>query len=225
MPEKPKRILAIEAAIRGGSIALLDGGHEIDSLRGTTDVSRAEDLLANIAGMLERTRIDKKTLDLIAVSNGPGSYTGIRIGLATALGLHNALEIPCFGVSLLAAMAAAHEENGAVVVAVPMGRDELCWQIFEKSSQNLRELDPAQVGNLNTFNDLIDRMAGVAVLLHNDLWSQFHGLSNSRAKNQKMVKYPSNLAYAIGRAAEDSRVASDLQPFYVRNPRYTPGFS
>ena len=106
--EKSKIVLAIEAAIRGGSVSLLDGETEILSWHGVTLVSRAEDLLVNISGILEQSGFDKSQIDMIAVSNGPGSFTGIRIGLATALGLKNSLGIPCFGVSLLAAVAATN---------------------------------------------------------------------------------------------------------------------
>lgn len=225
MADKPKRILAIEAAIRGGSIALLDDGHEIDSFCGMAEVSRAEDLLANISHMLERSGTDKKTLDLIAVSNGPGSYTGIRIGLATAIGLHNALKIPYFGISSLAAMAFAHKKHGSVVVAAPIGRDEICWQIFENTDCLVRETAAAQVGNSNALGDVIEENQELAVLVHRELEEQTLDLLSSRTDGRPIEKYAASLAFAIGTTAYGSDLSSDMRPLYVQNPRYSRGFA
>lgn len=116
-PSKARIVLAIEAAIRGGSVSLLEGDGEIASWQGASEVSRAEDLLYNIDGLLEQAKIDRKNIDTIAVSNGPGSYTGLRIGLATAFGLCDALCCSCFGVSALRAIAADYSEK--VKVSLP----------------------------------------------------------------------------------------------------------
>ncbi|MGQ0543253.1 MAG: tRNA (adenosine(37)-N6)-threonylcarbamoyltransferase complex dimerization subunit type 1 TsaB, partial [Blastocatellia bacterium] len=97
-------VLAIESAIQDGSIALFRDGKEIASVGGSDDVSRAEELLPNIEKLFNDTGIKFDEIDLIAVSRGPGSYTGIRIGIATVLGLARALNISCAGVSVLEAM-------------------------------------------------------------------------------------------------------------------------
>lgn len=194
---------------------MLDDDFEIDSISGTTDISRAEDLLANIASMLGRNHIDKKSIDMIAVSNGPGSYTGIRIGLATAIGLQNALGIPCYGVSLLAAMANAHEVCGNIVAAVPMGRDEICWQVFEKTT-TLRELTPAQVGDAIMFNNHIEAAGEVKVLLLPGLLPKIDQISSVSSNVLEMITFPLNLAYTIGLAAHSPGFSSDLQPFYIQ---------
>jgi tRNA threonylcarbamoyladenosine biosynthesis protein TsaB len=128
---EPVLTLAIESAIRGGSLSLLAGETELDRWVGDDKVSRAEELLPNIIRMLERQQLDRKEIDRIAVSVGPGSFTGIRIGMATALGLKNSLNVPCVGISALEALAASAEIVGRVMAALPVGRDLVCVQVFD----------------------------------------------------------------------------------------------
>ncbi|MEQ1646533.1 MAG: tRNA (adenosine(37)-N6)-threonylcarbamoyltransferase complex dimerization subunit type 1 TsaB, partial [Pyrinomonadaceae bacterium] len=124
--------VAIESAIRGGSISLIAGGVEIDNWIGSTEVSKAEDLLVDIDAMLGRNSLSISDIDHLAVSAGPGSFTGIRIGIATALGLKTGLGIPMSSVSALTAMAAISSFEGNAVVAVPVGRNAICLQTFSQ---------------------------------------------------------------------------------------------
>ena len=125
-----KVLLAIESAISGGSISLWSNSEEIDRWIGEGGVSRAEDLLPNIAEMLKRNSISRAVIGSIAVSIGPGSFTGIRIGIATALGLRVSLGIPLVGISILEAIV-LEQNAGRILAAVPMGRDAICYQMFD----------------------------------------------------------------------------------------------
>src|SRR5258708_18599521 len=104
MSSYPEFTLAIESAISGGSISLLKG-REIANWIGSSNVSKAEDLLANIDHLLAANDIALNEIDLITVSAGPGSFTGIRIGIATALGLKAGLGIAMSSESALKAIA------------------------------------------------------------------------------------------------------------------------
>jgi len=91
-------ILAIETALGGGSVALL-GGDEI-LYQHSGSVSRAAELILAVDEALESARSPVTDLQMIAVSTGPGSFTGIRVGIATALGLARSREIAVSGISL-----------------------------------------------------------------------------------------------------------------------------
>ncbi|MGB5013010.1 MAG: tRNA (adenosine(37)-N6)-threonylcarbamoyltransferase complex dimerization subunit type 1 TsaB [Pyrinomonadaceae bacterium] len=127
-------ILAIESAIRGGSIALAHNAEIIDTWVGEGGVSRAEDLLWNIDLMLKRNGIEKRELSNIAVSAGPGSFTGIRIGLATAMGIAASLNISLARYSILYAMAVSQPDSELIITAVPVGRGVICKQSFQKNA-------------------------------------------------------------------------------------------
>ncbi|MEO8649028.1 MAG: tRNA (adenosine(37)-N6)-threonylcarbamoyltransferase complex dimerization subunit type 1 TsaB, partial [Acidobacteriota bacterium] len=123
-------ILAIESAVYGGSATLLDGDTVVGEWVGTEPRGSSDQLLPNIQKIIEKAGIADQQLHAIAVSNGPGSYTGIRIGIATALGLSTALGIPTAGISLLEALALVYGRPGQIASAVPFGRDQIAFQTF-----------------------------------------------------------------------------------------------
>src|SRR5690349_9675791 len=121
-------VLAIESAICGGGISLLEDGTEIAGWTGSANMSKAEELLVNIDVTLKSANISRHEIDLIAVSAGPGSFTGIRIGLATALGLKAGLGAPMASESALKAMVWDRVEETPVTAILPVGRNAICLQ-------------------------------------------------------------------------------------------------
>lgn len=138
-------LLAIESAIAGGSVSLMLKDTPTASWKGTSDVSRAEDLLPAIATLMSANGIDRGDISTLAVSAGPGSFTGIRIGVSTAMGLAAGLSIPIVSASILKAMASTvMGEN--VLAAVPMGRSAVCVQEFDTTGpEPLSTKEPATV--------------------------------------------------------------------------------
>ena len=125
MNKDRKVILSIETSFEGGSISILNEGIEIDFWTGAKDVSKAEDVLAEIAKILNRNKIDKKHIKLITVSNEFGSSTGVKIGLAIARGLGMALGCEVFEKSILEALSknASGDNKGETVIILPDGKD------------------------------------------------------------------------------------------------------
>lgn len=181
-------VLAIESAIRGGSISLIADGQEIANWIGSTDVSKAEDLLVDIDAMLDRNTISIRDINHVAVSAGPGSFTGIRIGIATALGLKTGLGITMSSVSALRAMAEARSFEGRCIVAVPVGRNAICVQTF--SQNNLAINEPRSV-SFEEFGNKVD--ANAHLILHGSLYKQFGEIG-------KAIDFGENIAFAIGRS-------------------------
>lgn len=99
------KLLGIESAATAASAALLQDDVIIAEYTVNLKLTHSQTLLPMIEELIRVTGTDKRELDAIAVSAGPGSYTGLRIGSATAKGLGLALKKPVVGVSTLAAMA------------------------------------------------------------------------------------------------------------------------
>ena len=213
-------ILAIEAAVRGGSIALIENDREIAAWHGTADVSRAEDLLPNISELFDRTGVEKSKVDLIAVSNGPGSYTGIRIGLATALGLASALSIECIGVPLMAAAAKMYGKGKNCVVVIPIGRNDVCWEAFDASERT--NSFGSVTGSANDLLEYIRELDGYDLLMQHDAFDVMVQALDFDDFRHRVHNCGRDLAHAIGRVARTG--ISDLTPNYVRNAqlRSTP---
>ncbi len=97
-------IVSIETAAKGCSVALHTEGQLIATQTLHVEKSHAESLLCAIEHLLAISPYTKQDLVAVAVSSGPGSYTGLRIGASTAKGLCYALEIPLIAVNTLEAM-------------------------------------------------------------------------------------------------------------------------
>ena len=104
--------LAFDTATAVATSALVDG-HEVLGER----VSRAQTLLEDVDALLRQAGAHPSDLDRLAVGLGPGSFTGVRIGLAVARGLALSLELPGAGVSTLAALGAGAPDALPVIDA------------------------------------------------------------------------------------------------------------
>ena len=160
----------MECAIASGSIALLHGGEVFRSdIEGNP--SRAEEVLQTVERTLSMAGTTITGLDSIAVSVGPGSYSGIRIGMATAIGLANALAIPCIGVSSLEAMAhAAGPSRPILITALPVGKKQVAWQCFDRSPS---QSSAPELADQQTFNEILCSHSDAALVAHRELLDRF----------------------------------------------------
>ena len=98
-------ILAIESSAKAASAALCRDGEILAYSFQRTALTHSATLLPMIDDMLQNSGTDKAAIDAVAVARGPGSFTGVRIGVSTAKGLCWGLDRPAIGVSTLEAMA------------------------------------------------------------------------------------------------------------------------
>jgi len=125
-----KYLLGIDTAVYTGSIALFAGPELVSSI--DSGISRSENLLVKIQSVLNKSSTKPTDLDAVVVSLGPGSFTGIRIGIATLLGLKASLSAECFGISVIDAIKADPSGNGCIPI-VPLGRHQ--YLIASNSSE------------------------------------------------------------------------------------------
>lgn len=92
---------------------------------------QAEALIPMVQSVMKQANIDFSDLGCIAVSTGPGSFTGVRVGLAAADGLAMAANLPEIGVSLLEAVAFSADFAGKLCVVLETKRDDFYAQLFD----------------------------------------------------------------------------------------------
>ncbi|MGB6861950.1 MAG: tRNA (adenosine(37)-N6)-threonylcarbamoyltransferase complex dimerization subunit type 1 TsaB, partial [Pseudolabrys sp.] len=129
------RVLAIDTALEACSVAVLDTSRADQRVHESVPMQRghAEALMPLVARVLERAQIDFTALDRIAVTTGPGSFTGLRVGIAAARGIALATGKPAIGLTTLAAFAApfiAADDTLPVVVAIDARHDHVYLQVF-----------------------------------------------------------------------------------------------
>jgi len=98
-------ILAFETTAKAGSVALLEDGKLLAESYQNTGLTHSQTLMVMAEDMLKAAGKTVSDLTAVAVAEGPGSFTGVRIGVAAAKGLAWGGELPCYGVSTLEAMA------------------------------------------------------------------------------------------------------------------------
>ena len=98
-------ILAFESSAKAASVALVEDGRLISQYSQCSGLTHSRTLLPMAEDMLKNAELSLDKVDLFAVAHGPGSFTGIRIGVSTVKGLAWAADKPCVGVSTLEAMA------------------------------------------------------------------------------------------------------------------------
>ena len=111
-------ILAFESSARPASVALLQDGHLLSQYSQCSQLTHSRTLLPMAEDMLKNAELSLNDVDLFAVAHGPGSFTGVRIGVSTVKGLSWALDKPCVGVSTLEGMAWNGLAAGGVICPV-----------------------------------------------------------------------------------------------------------
>lgn len=126
-------ILSIDTATLAGSVCLSRGTTLLATRVGDAAVSHSNSLLQDINESLREAKALLSDLNLIAAASGPGSFTGLRIGLATVKALAATLQTPCVGIPTLYAVAHAAGPAAATVALLPAGRGELFGQLLSVS--------------------------------------------------------------------------------------------
>ena len=143
-------ILAIETATRAGSVAVARGGTVLALREGDASISHSMNLIEMIDAVLREAGALLADVDVFAVAVGPGSFTGLRIGLATMKAFAEVNQGPVVGISTLAAIAHASGQ-GDVVSLLPAGRGEVFAQMFSVTENGVvAKDDPAHLSPAET---------------------------------------------------------------------------
>jgi tRNA threonylcarbamoyl adenosine modification protein YeaZ len=138
----PMRILAIDTALAACAVAVLDTEQGAASASESVPMIRgqAEALMPMIARVMDEMNIEFAELDRIAVTTGPGSFTGLRVGISAARGIALAATKPAVGLSTLAAYAAPHiaqDDSLPVVAVIDARHDHIYMQVFGAGGRTL----------------------------------------------------------------------------------------
>lgn len=212
-------ILNIETATTNCSVSLSKDGETL-VLKEDYDknYSHAERLHVYIDAVLKEAKISSKHLDAIAISKGPGSYTGLRIGVSAAKGLCFALDKPLISVPTLEALAHQVKTNDGVIVAMlDARRMEVYAAIFDVNYNQIRETQ-AQILDETSFSDCLKK-------------GKVYFIGNGVEKSKKLITHPnavfienklpsanemSLLAYNKYKISDTEDVAY-FEPYYLKD--------
>ena len=135
------KILALETSAKAVSAAVSEDGKILASGYQDTGLTHSRTLMPIVEHILKHTGLTMADMDAVAVAAGPGSFTGIRIGVAAAKGLAFGADKPAIGVSTLAAMARGVAfSDGLVICAMDARRNQIYNALFEAKDGQLTRL-------------------------------------------------------------------------------------
>ncbi len=211
-------ILAIESSAKAASVALMEDEKLIAQYSQCSGLTHSRTLLPMVDDMLKNTENTIAGVDLIAVAHGPGSFTGIRIGVSTVKGLAWAADKMCVGVSTLEAMAwHGVSSDGLVCPVMDARRSQVYNALFEIESGRPQRLCEDRAIALE---ELAEEIRGKNAFLVGDGAELTYKYMLSAGIDCRIA--PQNLLYqsawGVGMAALDKTpgTADDLLPVYLR---------
>ncbi len=224
MPSNPAlKILAFDTSSARGSAALLEGKSVVAELRLFAQQTHSARLLRSMAFLLDTAGWKLHELNLVAVGMGPGSFTGIRIGAATALGIAQSLSIPFCGISGLDAL--AHEVsflNGRIGILMDAQRSQTFYAEYISKEGRIRAIGKSLLLQLS---DLQHRLAGKHMYVIGDIAEHYiQRYKSSPTGWPRLINIDWFLAAGIGRLAysrKRSWRSNDFlktEPLYIRPP-------
>lgn len=218
------RILALETSAKAVSAAVTEDGRLLACTYQNIGQTHSVTLMPMVNAMLKSASLAAKDMDLIAVANGPGSFTGLRIGVSAAKGLAWALEKPCCGVSTLEAMACnALLHEGTVICAMDARRSQIYNAVFHCQGGVLTRITPDRAVALEQLCSEIKNdekrkiiVGDGALLCYNYLSEQ--GVDCAIAPAQQVMQNAAGVALAAESMAKRGETVSaqSLTPVYLR---------
>ena len=151
-------ILSLETSTSVCSVALHQNGVLVSIKEIDVIGAHAERIMGLIDEVMSESRLSKNNLSAIAVSSGPGSYTGLRIGVSTAKGLAFGLNIPLIGVNTLKALSLSAieqmTEKGVSIPLIDARRTEVYCQVFSEENEPLSDIH-SEVLSENSFENYL----------------------------------------------------------------------
>ncbi|MCG2417767.1 tRNA (adenosine(37)-N6)-threonylcarbamoyltransferase complex dimerization subunit type 1 TsaB [Aequorivita sp. F47161] len=211
-------ILCLETATTNCSVAISVDG-EVKAIREENNqkFSHAEKLHVFIEEVLAEAKIDKSKLDAIAISKGPGSYTGLRIGVSAAKGLCFALDVPLLSISTLEILARQVEEKDCYIIPLlDARRMEVYSAVFNSEIKQISEIK-AEIVNINSFSAYLEARKTVFL---GDGSIKFKALCSHKNARFLDSKYPSSAGMASLAEAKykisDTENVAYFEPFYLK---------
>jgi tRNA threonylcarbamoyladenosine biosynthesis protein TsaB len=166
MRDKPI-LVAIDTATRFAGLALYDGSSVYSEAYWRSNRNHSVELMPMLVRMLTQQKLAAENIAAVAVAIGPGSFTGLRIGLGVAKGLALACDVPILGVPTLDILAFQHSEQRRPIWAViQAGRSRLCAARYERRRGRWRQRGDIRLTTLEQFPGMITGRCLVCGELH-----------------------------------------------------------
>ncbi len=218
------KILSLDSSSVTASVAVTENGRILSESFVNNGLTHSQTLMPMVENTLKDSNVSIKDIDLFAITNGPGSFTGVRIGIASVKGMADALNKKCFAVSTLEAIAEPLKTEDVIACAV---MDARCNQVYSalfnlgnRLCEDKAILIPELGEELKKYNKKIVFIGDGSVLCYEKL----HEIIRNCEITDENIRYVHGSS--VGFAAEEKIKngeepinSANLVPFYLRLPQ------
>lgn len=218
------KILAFESSAKAASVALLEDGALLAEYMQNSGLTHSRTLMQMAEDLLRSCELGVQDLDGVAVAAGPGSFTGVRIGVAAAKGLAWGREVPCWGVSTLEAMVrGAAVTDGVYCACMDARRQQFYNALFEVAGGKLLRITEDRAIALEDLREELKNIEKTVFLVGDGSLLCYNMLSETVSNLRVMPEHlRQQRAAGVALTAYDLMqkgvpgVAAELLPNYLR---------
>lgn len=221
------KILAVDTSATAASVAVAEENKLIGEFSINTALTHSQTLMPMVDELLKNTGLSVNDIDAVAVNAGPGSFTGVRIGVAAVKGIAFPKNLPCVSVSTLESMAYNMLGNDCIVCSV---MDARCSQVYNalfrvKGCTVTRITDDRAISltdlknELQNINEKVVLVGDGAVLCSKFLGEELENIMLAPFNNR--IQTASSVAYSAFEKINNGETvkADELMPVYLRLPQ------
>lgn len=212
------KILSIDTASDLCTVALLENENCIKEIIVNDARNHSEKIMPVIEQIMKETNLTLKNIDLIVCDKGPGSFTGIRIGVGTALAFKDSLDIPCVGISSLEALAYNIKQEGLICSLIDAKNDNIYFGMFKLENNEYTQIENFEFKTISDTVNLLKKynlpitFVGDGSLIHKDFI--LANLENCLFTDKNTLS-----SYSLGLAGlstYNKGIVTSLMPLYLR---------
>ena len=215
------KMLAFECSATAASVAVLEDGAILGSAYSNVKLTHSQTLMPMMENLLLSTKLSLSDIDCFAVSNGPGSFTGIRIGISAVKGLAAAQNKPCIPVStLLAAATLVKFHRGIICVVMDARCGQVYNALFRSDGQTVTRLCDDRAVLAQELKTEIENFTQDVIIIGDgaDMFYNTFRTDNMRIAPPHL-RFQNALGVALAAKLEDAVSHTELLPFYLRLPQ------
>ena len=227
------KILSIDTSSNICGVSILENTNLICKLDEDTGRTHSENLMPMISKAFTQSNLTLKNIDLLVCDQGPGSFTGIRIGLATIKAFHDTLAIPCIGISSLECLAYSIKNEGLIASIIDCKNDNCYLAIYELKDSKYREVllpTATSIGkalSICKYHQNNNSLSNNPIIFVGDGSIVYKELFSNNFKNCIFAPYENNYlnSYYLGLAGLDKYHKNkfngdeDVLPLYLKKPQ------
>ena len=222
------KILAFDGTAKAATVAVTDGERTLGYYTIDNGLTQSELLLPMAENLLKSLNLEFSDIDIYATSVGPGSFTGVRIGVSLVKGLAFGRNMPCIGVSTLEALAENMRKiKGIILPCMDARRNQVYSATFISDGENLTRITEDRAIALSDLAEELKQYEGENIYITGDGYGVAHkALAKAEVKLMKtpellILQNAVSVAHVAYRAHQSGENASDseLSPVYLRLPQ------